>query len=105
LGVEALRGRMAGLEESVRSLGSEGRSAEDEGQRKRRKERETVKKVLEAPTRIEELVRSGQREEAEMEWARTKRWLDAWNGVKGVDEVRKQCQEIITRTTRTSEEG
>jgi vacuolar protein sorting-associated protein 51 len=104
-GVEALRGRMAALEESVRSLGSEGRSAEDEGKRKRRKERDTVKKVLEAPTRIEALVRSGQREEAEMEWARTKRWLDAWTGVKGVDEVRKKCQEIITRTTRTSEEG
>jgi vacuolar protein sorting-associated protein 51 len=101
-GVEALRGRMAGLEESVRSLGTR---VEDQEKRERRREREVVKKVLEAPARIEELVNSGKREEAEMEWARTKRWLDAWDSVKGVDEVRTRCQEIITRTTGTSEDG
>jgi vacuolar protein sorting-associated protein 51 len=104
-GVEALRGRMAGLEESVRSLGSEGTRMEDEEKTEMRRERGVVKKVLEAPARIEELVRSGKREEAEMEWARTKRWLDAWYSVKGVDEVRTKCQEIITRTTGTSEDG
>lgn len=97
-GVEALSGRISGLEESVRALGTEGRRAEDGERKRRRREKEVVKGVLEAPGRIETLIAEGRREEAEMEWARMKRWLDSWEGVEGVEEVRRGCQEIMRRT-------
>ncbi|KAL2865841.1 Vps51/Vps67-domain-containing protein [Aspergillus lucknowensis] len=58
-------------------------------------ERETVKWVLAAPKRLEELVADGEREEAEKDWSEVRRLLEKWQGVKGVAEVREACEKVM----------
>ena len=104
-GVEGLQEKIAALERNVKTLGPEDLDDEVKERRKRRKERELVKWVLDAPERIEVMVEEGNREDAEMEFARVKRVVDEWEGVQGVDEVRKQCQSALSKSTRSSADG
>ena len=103
-GVEGLKEKMAGLEGMVRMLGAEEAGVGEEG-RKRKREKGVVRWVLGAPERIAGLFREGRREDAEMEFARVKRVLDQWEGVSGVDEVRRHCQQAMSRGARSSEDG
>lgn len=101
-GVEALQEKLGGLEAQVRELGPQD-ADEDENEyaeeiRERvslKKQKEHVRWVLRAPARLEEL----DREEAEMEWARVKVHLDRWDGTKGVEGVRKACQQVMQSKT------
>ncbi|KAL4879613.1 Vps51/Vps67-domain-containing protein [Aspergillus karnatakaensis] len=58
-------------------------------------EKETVKWVLGAPQRLEKLVATGNREEAEKDWEEVGKLLDKWQGVKGVAEVREACEAVM----------
>ncbi len=104
-GVEALQENMAALEGMVRTLGPEDVDEEGRERRSRRKERQVVRWVLDAPDRIASMVEKGKREDAEMDFARVKRILDDWEGVRGVEEVRRQCQQAMSEATRKSEDG
>ena len=104
-GVEGLQEKIAALEGMVRTLGPEDLDEEGRERRKRRKEKDVVRWVLNAPERIEGMVGDGKREDAEMEFARVKRVLDEWEGVEGVDEVRRLCWEAVRKATRASEDG
>ncbi|KAI9801650.1 MAG: hypothetical protein M1833_002332 [Piccolia ochrophora] len=57
---------------------------------KARLQRQGVRYVLDAPSRIRRLVSDGRREEAEAEWAKVTTLLDRWEGVSGVEEVRRE---------------
>ena len=104
-GVEGLQEKIAVLERNVKTLGPEDLDDEGKERRKRRKEKELVRWVLDAPERIEAMVEEGNREDAEMDFARVKRVVDEWDGVQGVDEVRKQCQSALSKSTRSSADG
>ncbi|KAJ0426276.1 Vps51/Vps67-domain-containing protein [Aspergillus carlsbadensis] len=69
-------------------------SADGESEAERAK-KETVKWVLAAPKRLEELVQDGKREEAEKDWNEVRKLLDKWQGVKGVAEVREACGKVM----------
>ena len=58
-------------------------------------EKETVKWVLGAPSRLEKLLADGKKEEADKDWAEVKNLLDKWEGVKGVAEVKGACQKTM----------
>lgn len=64
-------------------------------------EKETVKWVLGAPSRLEKLLADGKKEEADKDWAEVKDLLDKWEGVKGVAEVKGACEK--TMETKESE--
>lgn len=112
-GVEALQEKMSGLEAVVRELGPQeevGRDAaaaataagdEDRKRRVRKGQQEVVRWVLSAPERLEGM----EREEAEMEWARVKELLDRWTGTKGVDDVRRACQEVMRSKIAPPDDG
>lgn len=51
----------------------------------------TVRWVLNGPARMRSLVQEGKGVEAEQEWSSIAPLLDQWKGVKGVEEIRKQC--------------
>lgn len=104
-GVEGLQEKMAALEWVVRTLGPEEVDEDSRGRRRRRKEREVVRWVLEAPKRIQRLVEGGNREEAEMEFAKVKRILNEWEGVKGVDGVREECKKSLSEPAGTATDG
>lgn len=61
-------------------------------------EKETVKWVLAAPERLERLRIEKRREEAEKDWREVQRLLDAWDGVKGVAEIREACERVMNKT-------
>ncbi|KAI9825312.1 MAG: hypothetical protein M1819_000558 [Sarea resinae] len=63
-------------------------AAEDE----QKKQRETVRWVLNTPFRLRKLVGEGRREDAEREWEDVKLLLDKWEGTKGVDDIRRECE-------------
>lgn len=84
------------LSESLRRQHGEGSGGVgNSGARKRREQRETVKWVLDAPSRLRKLVEDDQREQAVEEWRKVSALLDKWEGVSGVEKVRKSCTEIM----------
>ncbi|KAL4926919.1 COG1/VPS51 family protein [Aspergillus undulatus] len=74
-----------------------GRLEEDEEDKGRKAQKETVKWVLDAPGRLEGLVKGGKREEAEKDWDEVRKLLEKWEGVKGVTEVREACEKVMQK--------
>ena len=67
----------------------------DGGEAEKRSQRATVRWVLEAPKRLQECIKRGEREEAVKDWEEVKRLLDEWEGTKGVDQVREECLKAL----------
>ncbi|KAF2433872.1 hypothetical protein EJ08DRAFT_657991 [Tothia fuscella] len=59
------------------------------------KQRQTVRWVLAAPTRLRKMVHYGGREAAEKEWDTVNGLLDRWKGTPGTDDVRKACEQAM----------
>ncbi|KAM0717021.1 hypothetical protein Q7P37_006873 [Cladosporium fusiforme] len=83
------------LSESLRKQHGSANEIGDAESRKKREQQETVRWVLDAPTRLRKLVNNDQREQAEAEWSRVSSLLDKWSGVSGVKDVRESCKEVI----------
>ncbi|TIA11657.1 hypothetical protein D6C80_07358 [Aureobasidium pullulans] len=66
-----------------------GRGGKKEG------DREVVKWVLGAPERLGKMKEEGRNEEVDKEWEEVKTLLEKWEGVKGVEEVRRKCEEVV----------
>ena len=78
------------------ALDSKGES-EDTDRVIKRRQRETVRWVLDAPKRLGRLLDGGKKVEAEKDWSEIKGLLDKWEGVRGVEEVRGQCEKVMGR--------
>ncbi|KAL4796933.1 Vps51/Vps67-domain-containing protein [Aspergillus venezuelensis] len=70
-----------------------GRSEEKVNKAKK----ETVKWVLGASGRLEELIKEGKREEAERDWEEVRGLLVKWEGTKGVVEIREACEKVMEK--------
>jgi len=64
-------------------------------QSKRESEVELVTWILKSPNRLKSLIEAGQRREAVHQWSVIQKILDRWKDVKGTDDVRSACQEVI----------
>jgi len=100
--VGELEGRVGALREGVKDLVGGERDEGAKEARKRRKEargavrrREVVKWVLDAPNRLEMMAEEGRREQAEKEWKTVQGYLEKWQGVVGVEEVKKRCEQVM----------
>ncbi|EED12395.1 conserved hypothetical protein [Talaromyces stipitatus ATCC 10500] len=58
-------------------------------------EQETVEWALGTPDRLRQYLREGQTEKAQEDWAEIDHLLQSWKGVKGVEELRAACEEIM----------
>lgn len=58
-------------------------------------QRQTVRWVLGAPERLRGLKEQGKEKEAKKEWNEVNALLEKWEGVKGVDEVRRKCEDVV----------
>lgn len=76
-----------GISESRK--GGERRGGKKEG------DREVVRWVLGAPERLGKMKEEGRNEEMEQQWEEVRTLLEKWEGVKGVEEVRRKCEEVI----------
>ena len=106
-GMRDLGRRVEGVRRLAEELGGgvEGEVQESVEERKEAKEqrekRELVRWVLDGPQRLSRMVENGHMQEAEAEWKVIGRLLDKWDGIKGVEETRRACEEAM----RTEEVG
>lgn len=88
----------ASLSNSLKaSRGRSGTVGRDDG--KEKDQQATVRWVLAAPARLEALIEEGRRDDAEAEWRDVERLLEKWDGVRGVEEVKKACLEALDPET------
>lgn len=88
------------LEPAVKHIADVAKSIAESrnvGDVERERQKEVVRWVLGAPERLKELKEQGKEEEMKKEWDEVRRLLDKWEGVKGVDEVRKKCEDIVDK--------
>jgi hypothetical protein len=62
---------------------------------KKRRQRETVRWVLDAPRRLQELITEGKVDEAMSDWDIVRELLDKWKGVQGTEAVQNACLEVL----------
>ncbi|KAF2459501.1 Vps51/Vps67-domain-containing protein [Lineolata rhizophorae] len=60
-------------------------------------QRATVRWVLDCPRRLRDLVTEGETDAAEADWEETRKILDKWKGVSGVEEIRNACEEALRK--------
>lgn len=60
-----------------------------------RSKRETVKWVLNTPSRLQKCLKMGQREEAESDWKTIGELLEKWKSVRGSAELKSRCEEVM----------
>ncbi|MCJ1274066.1 hypothetical protein MMC21_001860 [Puttea exsequens] len=84
-------------EREERRSGKRVEGGDEEGEKKRR-QRETVRWVIGTPRRLGVLLDEGGRGDAESDWEEVKGFLDRWDGVGGVQEIRDECDRIMGRT-------
>ncbi|OAX83374.1 hypothetical protein ACJ72_02266 [Emergomyces africanus] len=80
-------------EESVRARDDQRQSDNSEVDQ----QKETVRWVLTSPKRLKHLLDDGKGEEAERDWKELEKLLERWKSVKGVDELRMACEEIMVK--------
>ncbi|KAL4960778.1 COG1/VPS51 family protein [Aspergillus stella-maris] len=78
---EEIRGRMGGSEEDKAN----------------KAKKDTVKWVLGASGRLEELIKEGNRDEAERDWEEVRGLLAKWEGTNGVAEIREACEKVMEK--------
>ncbi|KAL9602971.1 MAG: hypothetical protein Q9219_001496 [cf. Caloplaca sp. 3 TL-2023] len=78
-----------------RSTQAEDIARQEDAAANKRKQRETVRWVLGAPSRLRSLVDEERRPEAEKDWEAVKGLLEKWKGVEGADEIKEQCLKIM----------
>lgn len=60
-------------------------------------EKQTVRWALDTPRRLRSLLEEGRSEDAERDWEEIKTLLSKWSGVKGVEELKQECEDIMNR--------
>ncbi|KAK4496886.1 hypothetical protein PRZ48_011335 [Zasmidium cellare] len=82
----------AGLKKGLREHAQTGQSGQ---QQEKEQQRKLVRWVLNAPDRIGRLNDGDEKDAARDEWRRVEEVLDRWEGVNGVDEVKKRCLAML----------
>jgi hypothetical protein len=90
--MQTLQAKPAGLGISVRVQQD---TAEQEAALTTRRQRDTVKWVLDTPRRLRQLIDQERDEEAEQDWEEVSNILDKWQGVSGAKELREECEGIM----------
>ncbi|MCJ1382196.1 hypothetical protein MMC17_005308 [Xylographa soralifera] len=70
-------------------------AGDEERAEEKRRQRQTVRWVLDAPRRLRGCVGRGQLAAAESDWREVEALLDKWKGVGGAEEVRRECEKVL----------
>lgn len=73
----------------------EGKREAGQKKKKQREEVESVRWVVHAPERWRSWIDQGKEEKVKQEWGEVGGMLNAWKHVKGTDQVRSACEDII----------
>jgi len=87
--VDTGKGRGKGSAGTEEEAGKEG-IMDKSGGTGRKDAVQTVKYVMDTPTRLARLMAAGNQDDAEADWAEVNQLLQKWTGVKGVKEIREK---------------
>lgn len=76
-----------------------------EGVEEKRRQRATVRWVLDSPSRLRENVEKGERDAAVKDWDEIRGLLDKWEGVEGVSQVRQACEKVLEGNSGHDDNG
>lgn len=62
---------------------------------KKRKQQETVRWVLDAPRRLQQLIAEERVEDAMNDWDTVRGLLDKWKGIQGTEAVQQACLKLL----------
>ncbi|KAJ9646790.1 hypothetical protein H2204_000482 [Knufia peltigerae] len=95
-GVEKLGEKLDALLKMVEDLGpAQQQEPVAVKARETKRQKETVQRALDAPRRLRALIDNDQTQEAEKEFGSVKVLLEQWKDVRGVDELREKCEQIM----------
>jgi hypothetical protein len=77
-------------------LGTADSNEKSKAEQKKRNQRELIQKALQGPETLQSLLNKNRRDEAVAEWKIIQEILDRCGKLKGVQELRDQCEQIIT---------
>jgi hypothetical protein len=83
-----------GIQIHIESDEQDKRVSEEELQKKK-KQKDTVKWVLDTPRRLRNMLDEGQDVQAQNEWDEVSNILNRWGNVAGVQELRDECEQIM----------
>jgi hypothetical protein len=83
-----------GIQIHIESDEHDKRVSEEELQKKK-KQKDTVKWVLDTPRRLRNMLDEGQDVQAQNEWDEVSNILNRWGNVAGVQELRDECEQIM----------
>lgn len=83
------------LSDSLKKLAPSAQSELSEAERKKEKQRQAVRWVIDAPERLRRMREEGHIESARQEWEEIKVLLERWQAVKGANEVRRECEDVM----------
>ena len=96
--VRGIEDKIGGLREQVKELVGDTPEVDSENTKRRRgeaKKKKIVSWVLNTPSRLQAMVEEQNQEKAQKEWEAVRALLDKWQGVAGVEDVRKRCEEAM----------
>jgi hypothetical protein len=98
-GVKEVGDKLDGLLKVMRGLNPGETKATQQivESREQRRQKETVKWALGAPSRLQSLIDDDRREEAEHLHTSVLDLLRKWDGVNGVNELRQKCAEVMNQ--------
>lgn len=94
---ETARGLVAGAGNGDAGKEVDDRKEREEVVRRKRREKDTVRWVLGTPRRLEDLLEAGKVEDAKRDWEEIQRILMKWKDVAGVEELRNQCENTMSK--------
>ena len=80
---------------SALERGLKGPRVDVEARRRKQEQQATVRWVVAAPGRLQVMVDDERREEAQREWEEISGLLEKWEGVRGVEDVRRDCLKAL----------
>lgn len=94
---ETARGLVAGAGDGNRRSEADGGEEEKEVGKAKRGQRDTVRWVVGTPRRLGVMVDEGRVEDAKRDWKEIQGILQRWRDVDGVEELRKNCEETMSK--------
>lgn len=97
--LDSLGKAVAHVADTARSLAGDVKESEKrslENSRRRQRELQAVKALLQAPETLRVLIEDGKNDEAESRWREVNALLGKWSAVKGTKEIKESCEKFMS---------
>ena len=79
----------------AQKINEENEQRDDNPQHEKEKRRATIAWVLDTPRRLEGMIRDDEKTAAQDDWREVKSLLEGWKNIKGVEELKLRCEDIL----------